>query len=120
MATDAEGVLWVNLGTKLAGERNTGTSNEYSVAVPEGTPTRVTGATETLINATPGLVFSIVLNAGHTGNIELRNASSTGGGSTPIFILDATATELGASFDTGITVKGSVAGSDFTILWRAA
>jgi hypothetical protein len=123
MATDFEGNLYVNLGTTLAGERNPGTPNEYQAFVPEAVLTRADiGTTETLITDAPALLVAVIPNAGHTGNVSIRDAAAISGGSTPKLVLDLLPGEpcavWGAKFANGITVDGSDAACDVTLIWR--
>ena len=82
--------------------------------------TRVIGNAETLISAVPCRFGGFVFNTTSAGTVSLRDASATGGGSTPKIIADATRDvfTLGDRFPTGLTVQGSAAGTDVTVRWR--
>ena len=113
------------LDTIIAGERNEDSATlGYQVVRQEATATRADiGTTETLITASPAHLLAVIPNTGHTGDLEIRDAAAITGGSTPIFVLDLGPGEPaflgGARFENGITVDGTDAACDVTILWRA-
>lgn len=104
------------------GDRNdSSTTTDYKRALRTGTATRADiGTTETLITASPAVLIAVIPNALNAGNIEIRNAASTGGGATADFVLDLSPGEpvdIGAEMDAGITVDGTDAATDCTIIW---
>lgn len=108
----------------LAHERNSGTSNQFGVGVPECTVTRAdVGQTETLITNAPCLVFGLIGNDGNTGDSVLRDAAAVSGGSTPVInaqVGEGVSTNLfGAKFNNGLTIVGDDAAHDVTVFWRA-
>lgn len=123
LQASAEGALWVALASHIAGARNaSSTTLDYQRAIPTGTPQRfdIGASTETLVKASPAVLLAIIPNAGHTGNVLLRNAASTGGGSTPVFLLDLGPGEpvtLSSEFSAGITIEGTDAACDVTLVF---
>jgi len=111
---------------QVGGERNTSsTTNNYDVVKQECNVTRVTGVTETLISASPCYVLGVYANNGasaSTGYASLRDASATGGASTPKLDVRATGADApdfkATRFENGLTVQGSAAGTDVSVLWR--
>lgn len=111
---------------QIGGERNTTSStNNYTVIKQECNVTRVTGVTETLISASPCYVLGVYANNGasaSSGYASLRDASATGGASTPKVDVRATGGDCpdlkAVRFENGVTVQGSAAGTDVSVLWR--
>ena len=85
--------------------------------------TRVVGNTETLIASVPARLIAIIAGKGATpssGYVSVRDAFATGGASTPIMEPDATVDHDGHGVicANGITVQGSAAATDVSVLWR--
>lgn len=115
------------LAHPMADERDIGTSNGYVTARRgDWLQTRVIGTTEVLVSNAPCHVAYVVANNGavaSTGYASLRDASAIGGGSTPKREVRATggsdnSDEHGARYENGLTVQGSAAATDVTVLWR--
>jgi hypothetical protein len=86
--------------------------------------TRVTGATEVLLSATPARIIAIIPEATTTGTVAIRDAAAIGGGSTPmhncaIGLLQAGKqfAEWGVRLGNGLTVQLSVGGDAVTVVW---
>lgn len=120
------GALYSMEQGQVGGERNTSSStNNYDAVKQECNVTRVTGNTETLISASPCFVLGVYANNGasaSTGYTSLRDASAIGGASTPKLDVRATGGDCpdlkATRFENGITVQGSAAGTDVSVLWR--
>lgn len=120
------GAPWTLEQGQVGGERNTSsTSNNYDVIKQECNVTRVTGTTETVISASPCYLLGVYANNGasaSSGYANLRDASTTGGASTPKIVVRATGGDCpdlkATRFENGLTTEGSAAGTDVSILWR--
>lgn len=90
----------------------------------ESLSVRITGSTETVVLEGQVVVHGVHANVGSSGTGELRDAAAIGGGSTPIITFDATAGVtkdfFGRRCFSGLTYKGSAAGSDVTIFYDRA
>ena len=121
---DGMQVMIVGGGMPVIGD---GGSNAHLDVKRRANAVRKTGNSEVLITNAPCYVMGYVANKGasaSTGYFQLRNASATGGASTPIMEPDGTggvqSEWADLYFDTGLTWQGSAAGTDITIMWRPA
>lgn len=66
--------------TKLASERNIGTSNEYGVGVGEYNYTSwAHGDGDTIITSSPALLLGVFVNAALTGDVAVRDGTTASG-----------------------------------------
>lgn len=118
----------------LASERDVGTENAHSVAVPEWTYTRfnpraastgssvgaagAAGATEVLISDVPVLLGGVIFESDSTASEEilLRDAAATGASAVAQSV--GANVELGIKTTLGLTVCGTAAGVSAIIKWR--
>ena len=106
---------------QIGGERNTGSmSNNYDVTKEECNITRITGSTETLIASAPVFLMGVIYNTTSSGTLTARDAAAISGGSAGKLVVDATRDidTKATRFEIGLTVQGSAAGTDVSILWR--
>ncbi len=118
----------VSLADQIAGERNADSeTNGYMATKEECNATRIIQGVsvpeEHLITNAPAYLLGVVCNASHDGNIDIRDAAATAGGSTAIFVLDLndqlTIGYWGAvRFENGITAEFDNVAGDATFLWR--
>lgn len=116
---DGSSGMAVSHPDEFAQEEDIGTSNQHGTGVDQSTIIqRVTGTTEVVVSLAPCSVFAIIENQGSTGHVSLRNAAAIGGGATPLIDAGTDKDCKGAPFTAGLTVQGSEAGADFTVLAR--
>lgn len=126
------------LSSTLAMERNRGLANAYGAFVPEvnytafnphtaaavGTLTAgAAGATESVITASPCIVYGIEWASDTSaGSVLLYDKAALAGTSIPYPVLYNAAQQLhgplGKKFNTGLTVIGTAAGVCCNVLWR--
>lgn len=121
--TDSSGNDYLHIGA-LANERNIGTANEYSVAVPEcNYHSWVTATNDEQVSATPALVFGVLVNVATTGTINIEDGTDDTG-TNVLTIPTGTAAGTffnlcGAKFNTGIFIDDASTAGEITIFWRA-
>lgn len=107
----------------LAGERNIGTSNQYTVGVDECNYASVTADAD-ISTSSPGLLFGVLVTAATaTDVIEIRDATAAGAGTVVLSIPASTAAGTfydlkGAKLNTGIYADFTGTGT-IVVLWRA-